>query len=91
MKPITVVLVAIGVLLFVVGFVYLTTKVRDLPGFLGGQKPGKRFPNRFRTTYKKRAVASFVLGILAFAGAYYTSGLRRRSLRRREPPASSVS
>lgn len=81
------VLVVIGILFFVVGFVYLTTKVRDLPDFLGGQKPGKRFPKRFRTTYKKRAVASFVLGILAFAGAYYTSGIRRRSRHRHRPPA----
>jgi hypothetical protein len=76
-KPITIILVVIGVIFFVIGFVYLTTKVRDLPQFLGGKTPGKKHPHRYGGTYKKRAIASFILGILAFVGAYYTARARK--------------
>lgn len=76
-KPLTVILVVIGVIFFVIGFVYLTTKVRDLPEFLGGKTPRKKNSLRYRGTYKKRAIASFILGILAFVGAYYSTKARQ--------------
>jgi uncharacterized membrane protein len=59
------VLIVIGVVLLVVGVIYATTTAPNLPGFLPGHVA---HAGRARK-YSKRALASFVLAIVAFGAA----------------------
>jgi hypothetical protein len=91
-KPLGIVLAVVAVILIIVGIIYLTTYVKDLPGFLPASKPtdkqlaldrcnaeGANPLNCFTDRkYTKRGIASIGLGIVCLVGAYYASGLRKQ-------------
>ena len=70
-SPISWVLIVIGLLLIVVGVIYLTTGPLDLPSFIPGAVSHGRKGATYTKKYTKRGIASFVVAVVAFAGAYY--------------------
>ena len=58
---------AIGILLFVVAFVYFKTPAESLPHFMPGFKPG------IVQTHFKHGVAAFLLGLGSFIVAWFQS------------------
>ena len=66
-KPLTVVLIIVGLLLVAIGIVYFATPARDLPSVLPGRDPAL---TRHHLTH---GVAAVVLGLLAWAGAWFTT------------------
>lgn len=87
-NPATIVLIVIGVILVIVGIMYLTIPANNLPGFFPGatdpvlpkcggdlQPPLECFRER---TYGKRGIAVLLLSVACFVGAWYTSGMRAR-------------
>ena len=87
-QPVAIVLVVLAVLLFIVGILYLTQTANHLPSFMPGHTSPKlpdcsvRKGNEacFRPRhYTKRGIAAIGLGVILLVGAWYTSGLRKRS------------
>jgi hypothetical protein len=88
-KPVAIVLVVIGVVLVIIGIIYATQTANHLPGFIPGKPSARQLKlpicNAGKTNrpcftprhYTKRGIAAIGLGVVAFIGAYYTSGLRK--------------
>jgi hypothetical protein len=74
-KPLTIVLALLGVVLIVVGIVYVSRSAGELPSFFPGHEAG--------STHKhiKHGLAAFALGIVAFVGAWLTTAPRRAESR----------
>jgi uncharacterized membrane protein len=72
-SPVGWLLIVIGVIFLIVGIIYATTTAPNLPGFI----PGHVGHAKHARKYSKRAVASVVVAILAFGGAYYADFRRR--------------
>ncbi len=81
-------LLVLGIALAVVGVIYLTKGVRDLPGWLPGRPKyfnrlerlaAKNPKQNFNLDKKltKRGIAVEVIALLCFVGAWYNSGLRK--------------
>ncbi|GAC1538148.1 MAG: hypothetical protein NVS3B12_22950 [Acidimicrobiales bacterium] len=70
-KPLTVVLIILGLLLVAIGIVYFGTPARDLPVVLPGRDPAVM---RHHLTH---GVAAVVLGLVAWAGAWFTTSPNR--------------
>jgi hypothetical protein len=87
-QPVAIVLVVLAVVFFVVGILYLTQTANHLPSFMPGHTSPK-LPecSAGKTTrpcftprhYTKRGIAAIGLGVILLVGAWYTSGLRKRS------------
>jgi hypothetical protein len=75
-SPIGWLLIAVGVVFLVVGFVYLTKTPPDLPSFFPGVVSHPLKNHVYKHKYTKRAAASFVVAVVAFVGAYYASRKR---------------
>lgn len=67
-KPATVALVVAGIALVLVAILYFVTPAKDLPGFIPGHQAGL---TRHHVTH---GTAALVLGLLAWAGAWFTTG-----------------
>ncbi|GAC1588740.1 MAG: hypothetical protein NVS3B21_04790 [Acidimicrobiales bacterium] len=70
-KPLTVVLIIAGLLLIAIGVVYFATPARDLPAVLPGRDPSL---TRHHLTH---GVAAVVLGLVAWAAAWFTTSPSR--------------
>lgn len=66
-KPATVALVVVGVVLIILAVVYFATPAKDLPGFIPGHQAGL---TRHHMTH---GAAALVPGLLAWAGAWFTT------------------
>ena len=68
----TVLLIALGVVLAVVGVVYLVQTAGQLPSFFPGHQAGSAHH------HVKHAVLAFGLALLAFIGAWMSAGKKTR-------------
>jgi hypothetical protein len=86
-RPAAIVLVAIGVVLVIVGIIYLTQTADNLPSFMGkpdrqdlqectAQLKAEKTPCYVSRHYTKRGIAALGLAGVAFVAAWYVSGLR---------------
>lgn len=66
-KPATIALGIVGILLLVLAVVYFATPAKDLPGFIPGHQAGL---TRHHMTH---GAAALVLGLVAFAAAWFTT------------------
>jgi hypothetical protein len=66
-SPIGWLLIVLGLLFVAIGVIYLTTTAANLPTFIPGH-----VAHADSGKYKKRGLASIVVALAAFAGAYYT-------------------
>jgi len=66
-SPIGWLLIVLGLLFVAIGVIYLTTTAANLPSFIPGH-----VAHADSGKYKKRGLASIVVALVAFAGAYYT-------------------
>jgi len=66
-RPLTGVLIVVGVVLVVIAIVYFTTTATDLPGFFPGHQAGS---TRHHT---KHGIAVLGLAALCFVGAWFTT------------------
>lgn len=67
-KPATIALVVVGIVLILVAILYFVTPAKDLPGFIPGHQAGL---TRHHVTH---GTAALVLGLVAWAGAWFTTG-----------------
>ena len=70
-RPLTVVLVLIGLVLIVIGIVYFAVPAKSLPAFFPGHVKGM---SGKRT---KHGIAAIVVGVVVLIGAWFTSAPRR--------------
>ncbi len=70
---VTAVLIALGVIFAALGAIYLARTAGQLPAFLPGHQAGSGHH------HTRHALAAFVLAILSWAGAWFTTGKRARS------------
>ena len=70
-SPISWVLIVVGVLLVIVGVIYLTTGPTSLPSFMPGAIAHPRKGATYSQKYSKRGVAAFVVAIGAFVSVFY--------------------
>ena len=70
-SPISWALIVVGVLLIVVGVIYMTKSPLDLPGFLPGAVAHARKGATYKQKYTKRGVAALIVAVGCFAGAFY--------------------
>ncbi|MDE3112009.1 MAG: hypothetical protein KGN00_07700 [Chloroflexota bacterium] len=70
MRPLTVLLVVIGVLFLGAAFIYATTEARALPGFFPG------YDTAITRAHLKHAVAAVLLGLGCFVLAWFSTGPR---------------
>ena len=68
-------LALLGVALIVVSVMYFTKNAHQLPPFFPGHEGAKGVTHH----HTKHAIAALVVGLLAFVGAWMTSGRRTRS------------
>lgn len=69
---VTVLLVLLGIALIVVGIVYFTQTAGNLPSFFPGHQAGSSHH------HTKHGIAAIVVGLVAFAGAWMSSGQAKR-------------
>jgi hypothetical protein len=69
-RPLTFVLILIGLVLIVIGIVYFAVPAKSLPAFFPGHVKGM---SGRRT---KHGIAAIVLGVLVWVGAWFTTGPR---------------
>jgi len=62
-----------GFILLVFAFIYFTTPAKSLPVFLPGYQAG------LSKIHRTHAIASFILGLMAFAFAWFQSGKNQRN------------
>ncbi len=67
-KPATVALILVGILLVIVAIVYFATPAKSLPGFFPGHQAGL---SRRHLTHGS---AALVLALLVWVGAWFTTG-----------------
>jgi hypothetical protein len=67
MRPLTWLLIVIGVLFVVVAVVYFTTQAQHLPAFFPGHQAGST------KTHTKHGLAMLGLAAVAFIGAWFTT------------------
>ena len=67
-SPLSWLLIVVGLLLLVVGIIYLTTAASDLPSFFPGAIDRVV---KHKRTYSKRGIAAIVVAAAAFVGVYY--------------------
>jgi hypothetical protein len=67
MRPLTWVLIAVGVVFIVAAFVYFTTTATNLPGFFPGHQAGST------KTHTKHGLVMLGLAAMAFIGAWFTT------------------
>jgi amino acid permease len=65
---VTVILIALGVVLAIVGVIYLIDTAGHLPSFFPGHQAGSTHH------HTKHALLAFVLALLAFIGAWMSAG-----------------
>jgi uncharacterized membrane protein len=70
-RPLTVVLIVIGLILIVIGIVYFAVPAKSLPTFFPGHVTGMKG----RRT--KHGIAAIVLGVLVWIGAWFTTAPSR--------------
>ncbi|GAC1376080.1 MAG: hypothetical protein NVS3B21_32280 [Acidimicrobiales bacterium] len=70
-KPVTVVLIILGLLLVAVGIVYFVTPARDLPAVLPGRDPAL---TRHHITH---GLAAVVVALVVWAGAWFSTSPSR--------------
>jgi len=70
-SPIGWALIAIGVVLVVIGILYMTQLPPDLPGFLPGALAHPKPHHVYKHKFTKRGIAAFIVAAVAFIGAYY--------------------
>jgi hypothetical protein len=70
-RPLTIVLIVVGVLLLVVALIYLTVPAGSLPGFVPGNEAGS---DHHHTTH---ALVAAGLGLLALVGAWFSTAPAR--------------
>jgi amino acid permease len=70
---VTVLLAAVGVVLVAVAIVYFAESAANLPGFFPGHQAGSSHH------HTKHGIAALVVGLVAFAGAWLSSGRKRVS------------
>jgi uncharacterized membrane protein len=73
--PLFVVLCAVGIVLFVVGIVYLTVKANHLPSYWPGHVATRYTKKTHRalpaSAHTKRGLVAIILAIAAFIGAWF--------------------
>jgi divalent metal cation (Fe/Co/Zn/Cd) transporter len=72
-RPVTIVLLVVALVLIFVGFVYLTTAAASLPAFFPGHAAHSTHH------HVKHALAAFILAIAALIGAWLTTSPERTS------------
>jgi len=70
-SPIAWVLIVIGVVLVIVGIVYMTKTPPNLPSFFPGVVKHPNPKRAYKHKYTKRGIAAFVVAAIAFVGAYF--------------------
>lgn len=70
---VTIALIAAGVILAVIGVVYLTLTAAHLPAFFPGHQAGSAHH------HTKHALAAFGLAVLSWIAAWFTTGTRNRT------------
>ncbi|GAC1319466.1 MAG: hypothetical protein NVSMB16_15260 [Acidimicrobiales bacterium] len=70
-KPVTVLLIILGLLLVAVGIVYFVTPARDLPSVFPGRDPAL---TRHHVTH---GLAAVVVALVVWAGAWFTTSPNR--------------
>ena len=68
---VTAILVVLGILLIVVAVVYFSRSADKLPSFFPGHAAGDT------KTHVKHGIAALVLGLIAFVGAWFSTGQKR--------------
>jgi hypothetical protein len=63
----------VGVLLVIVAVIYFTKTAANLPSFFPGHKAGSA------TKHVKHGIAALVVGLICFAGAWFSLGSRPTS------------
>jgi Na+/proline symporter len=76
-SPIGWLLIIVGVLFVVLGIIYLTSTPPNLPSFVPGALAHPKPNHKYTHKYTKRAIASFAVAAVAFAGAYYADFRKR--------------
>jgi hypothetical protein len=66
-RPLTIVLIVVAVVLIVIGIVYLTRSAADLPSFFPGHDP------KDTATHTKHGLAALALAVVALVGAWLTT------------------
>jgi hypothetical protein len=69
---VTAALVILGVIFAAIGVLYLAKTAAQLPAFLPGHQAGSGHH------HTKHALAAFVLALVSWAGAWFTTGKRTR-------------
>jgi hypothetical protein len=70
---VTAALIVLGLAFAALGVVYLTETAANLPSFLPGHQAG------LAHHHTKHALVAFALGLLSWAGAWFTTGTRSRT------------
>ena len=63
--------IVLGIIFFVIGFVYVTHQAQNLPSFFPGYTPGDALH------HTKHAIAAFIVGLACFIFAWFQSGPKR--------------
>ena len=72
------VLVVVGILLIVATVIYFTTDAKSLPSILGTIKYNGHNHTRANSTRPLHGIATLVVGVICFAGAYFAYAWKSR-------------